>query len=190
MRPPAQNEPQDDRTMTLEAFADTIIPGEKRWPGDRAVAGAAPGGGAVAAGAIELLEWDATGISGGLGDFARALNEHALAYAAQHGIALEEDVPPFVALDHAGRTALVALLTAPGHPEKDLWVSLALFSNMAYDSAAHLSTADALAAGHPGLTAMGVTRPGADGLWRFPAYSYGRPLADLHPDTTPSGSPA
>ncbi|WP_372974782.1 DUF5987 family protein [Microbispora sp. GKU 823] len=27
-------------------------------------------------------------------------------------------------------------------------------------------------------------------MWRFPAFSYGRPLARLHPDTTPSGSPA
>ncbi|MFD0887667.1 DUF5987 family protein, partial [Streptosporangium algeriense] len=30
--------------MTLEAFADTIVPGEKRSPGDEAVAGAAEGG--------------------------------------------------------------------------------------------------------------------------------------------------
>ncbi|MET8067907.1 DUF5987 family protein, partial [Micromonospora sp. NPDC005313] len=36
--------------MTLEAFADTIIPGERRHATDRAVAGAADGGGAVASG--------------------------------------------------------------------------------------------------------------------------------------------
>ncbi|MEZ0075128.1 DUF5987 family protein [Planotetraspora sp. GP83] len=188
MRAPSPQ--QQARTMTLEAFADTIIPGEKRYPEDRAVAGAAPGGGAVAAGAIELLEWDATGLTGGLDDFARALDAHALAYAAQHGLALDESVPPFVALPFEHRGALVGVLTAPGHPEKELWISLSLFSNMAYDSAAHMHTRDAIAAGHPGLTAMGITTPDPDGLWRFPAYTYGRALADLHPDTTPSGSPA
>jgi hypothetical protein len=176
--------------MTLEAFADTIIPGEKRSPDDRAVAGAATGGGAVAAGAIELLEWDATGITAGLDDFARALNDHARAYAAERELVLDEDVPPFVALDFDHRTALVRILTAPGHPEKELWISLALFSNMAFDSAAHMSTVDAIAGEHPGLSALGLERPDADGLWRFPEYSYRRKLADLHPDTTPSGSPA
>lgn len=41
------------RTMTLEAFADTIVPGEKRSPDDQAIAGAVTGGGAVVAGAVE-----------------------------------------------------------------------------------------------------------------------------------------
>ncbi|WP_433496281.1 DUF5987 family protein [Sphaerimonospora sp. CA-214678] len=178
------------KTMTLEAFADTIVPGEKRFPGDRAVAGVAPGGGAVAAGALELLEWDATGVTGGLDDYVRLLNDHARSYAGEHGLDLDASVPPFVALSFEHRTALVARLVAPEHPEKEFWVLLTLFSNMAFDSAAHLPTAEAIAAGHPGLTAMGITRPGADGLWRFPAFSYGRPLARTHPDTTPSGSPA
>lgn len=81
-------------------------------------------------------------------------------------------------------------LTKPGHPEKEGWVSLALFCNMAYDTAPHRHTAEALAAGHPGLLALGYRLPDADGLWRFPKFSYGRKLAELHPDTTPSGSPA
>ncbi|MEV4378441.1 DUF5987 family protein [Streptosporangium sp. NPDC049644] len=178
------------RTMTLEAFADTILPGEKRSPDDRAVAGATTGGGAVAAGAIRLLEWDATGITAGLDDFARAMNDHACAYAVEHGLVVGDEVPPFVALDFGHRTALVQTLTAPEHPEKELWISLALFSYMAFDSAAHMSTSDAIAAGHPGLMTLGFEKPGADGLWRFPEYSYGRRLADSHPDTTPSGSPA
>jgi hypothetical protein len=59
---------------------------------------------------------------------------------------------------------------------------------MAFDTAAHMHTLDAIAAGHPGLAAMGITRPDADGLWRFSNYSYGRALADLHPNTTSSGS--
>ncbi|WP_043617854.1 DUF5987 family protein [Nonomuraea candida] len=185
---PQTPDDHEHRTATLEAFADTIIPGEKRSAGDRAVAGVGQGGGAVQAGAIELLEWDATGLTGGLGDFARALDGHATAYAAEHGIVLDGDVPAFVSLSYDDRAALVRWLTAPGHPEKALWVSLALFCNMAYDSAAHMSTADALAAGHPGLTAMGLSLPDADGLWRFRAWSYGRPLADIHPDTLPNGS--
>ncbi|HLU70711.1 MAG TPA: DUF5987 family protein [Nonomuraea sp.] len=182
--------PDETRTATLEAFADTIVPGARRHPGDRAVAGASPTGGAVAAGAIELIEWDATGISEDLTGYARSLDEHARAFAAQRGLTLDGDAPAFVALPFEERTALVRALTAPGHPEKSLWVLLALFCYMAYDSAAHLNTADALAAGHPGLTAMGVTPPGPDGLWRYSAWSYGRPLARLHPHTTASGSPA
>jgi enediyne biosynthesis protein E8 len=181
---------REARTATLEAFADTIVPGEKRWPGDRAVAGAAPGGGAVACGAIELLETPATGITEGLDPLASALNDHARTYAAEHGAELDDSVPPFVALSHPDRTALVRSLVAPGHPEKEGWVSLALFCNMAFDTGAHMHTTDAIAAGHPGLVAMGFTKPDSDGLWRFPSFSYGRALAERHPNTTPSGSPA
>ncbi|MEV5573192.1 DUF5987 family protein [Spirillospora sp. NPDC052269] len=179
-----------EATMTLEAFADTIVPGEKRFPEDRAVAGAADGPGAVAAGALELLDWSATGVTPMLGDLVTRLGEHAEAYAAEEGLAPDPSVPPFVALTHLQRTALVRRLLAPGHPEKEFWVLLTLFCNMAYDSAAHRETADAMADGHPGLLAMGFAQPDPDGLWRFPRYSYGRPLARLHPATTPSGSPA
>lgn len=178
------------RTMTLEAFADTIVPGEKRSPDDRAVAGASTGGGAVAAGAIELLETPATGISTALDDYAEALNKHAQEYAAARGVPLDGAVPPFVALPFDDRTALVQELTDPQHREKELWVLLALFSNMAFDTAAHMNTTDAIEAGHPGLLGMGFFRPDGDGLWRFPEFSYGRQLAEPHPDTTASGSPA
>jgi hypothetical protein len=174
--------------MTLEAYADTIVPGEKRWPGDRAVAGAAPGGGAVAAGAIELFRTPAGGIEKQLAMYATLLNGHASAYAGAHGRTLDGAVPPFVALDFADRTALVASLLTPGHPEKDGWVLLTMFSNMAWDTGAHMSTVDAIAAGHPGLKAMGFTDPDPDGLWRFPDYSYGRQLARVHPDTAENGS--
>ncbi|MEV4555574.1 DUF5987 family protein [Kitasatospora sp. NPDC049285] len=176
--------------MTLEAFADTIVPGEKRSPEDRAVAGVAPGGGAVEAGAVALLETPATGVSDALDNYTEALNGHALAYADEHGLTLDQDVPPFVALEFDDRTALVRSLVAPEHPEKELWVLLTLFSNMAFDTGAHIHTSEAMANGHPGLAAMGFSQPDTDGLWRFPAFSYGRQLADLHPDTTPTGSPA
>lgn len=177
-------------TMTLEAYADTIIPGAKRGPGDRAIAGVATGGGAVQAGALELLQWDATGIHDGLEDLARRVNAHAEAYAAEQALRLDPTVPPFVALAYEHRASLIQRLTTPGHPEKEFWVLLALFCNMAFDSAAHLHTAQALADGHPGLVAMGIPSPDADGLWRFEDFGYGRALADPHPDTTPTGSPA
>lgn len=176
------------RTLTLEAFADTIVPGEKRSPDDRAIAGVAAGGGAVAAGALEVLEMDATGVTAGLAFLAPMLNTHAQAYAAEHGVELDDSVPAFVSLAYEHRAALVDQLTRPGHPERDGWVLLALFSNMAYDCAPHLNTGAALAAGHPGLTAMGFAKPDTDGLWRFADYSYGRKLAELHPDTNETGS--
>nr|WP_202507054.1 DUF5987 family protein [Amycolatopsis rubida] len=176
--------------MTLEAYADTIVPGEKRFPQDRAIAGAAPGPGAVAAGALELLNFDATGITAGLPFLVRSVNDHAKAYASEAELEPDSGLPPFVALPYEHRRELVRRLTAPGHPEKDGWVSLALFCNMAYDSAAHRHTAEAVRDGHPGLLALGYRPPDADGAWRFPKYGYGRELAEIHPDTTAMGSPS
>jgi enediyne biosynthesis protein E8 len=178
------------RTMTLEAFADTFVPGEKRYAGDRAIAGAAPGPGAVAAGAIELLETPATGVAEGLDGAVATLNAHAAAWAAARRLELDPALPPFPALEYADRRGLLTELTAPGHPEKDIWILVALFCFMAFDTAAHMHTADAIATGHPGLALMGFAKPGDDGLWRFGDYSYGRQLARVHPDTTPIGNPA
>jgi enediyne biosynthesis protein E8 len=177
-------------TITLEAFADTFVPGEKRGPDDIAVAGAAPGPGAVAAGALELLETPATGISEGLADLADELNKHASEYAAANGLSSDPAVPPFAALDFAHRSELIATLTAPEHPEKEFWILTALFCFMAFDTAAHTDTVGAMANGHPGLTSMGFAKPDPDGLWRFPDFSYGRQLARVHPRTTSSGDPA
>ncbi|HEY2063530.1 MAG TPA: DUF5987 family protein [Amycolatopsis sp.] len=184
------NGEEEVKVATLEAYADTIIPGEKRFPGDRAVAGVSPGPGAVAAGALDLVGYEATGITAGLPYLVQSLNDHAKSYAGECGLELDGDVPPFVALPYEHRRALVQRLTGTGHPEKEGWVSLALFCNMAFDSAAHLHTADAIRDGHPGLLALGYRAPDPDGLWRFPKFSYGRKLAELHPGTTPSGSPA
>ncbi|WP_047868706.1 DUF5987 family protein [Nocardiopsis sp. RV163] len=177
-------------TRTLEAFADTILPGSKRAPDDTAVAGRSHDAGAVEAGALKLLRDPATGLASGLGEFAQLLNAHAEQHAERTGTAPEGDGPPFAQLPFEERTALVRALTAPGHPEKEFWVMLALFCNMAYDSAAHTSTPEAIASGHPGLRAMGFAAPDPDGLLRFREYSYGRPTARLHPNTTSSGSPA
>lgn len=178
------------KTITLEAFADCIVPGEKRSPEDRAIAGVSTGGGAVQAGALEMLHHSATGITAGLEALVGMLNGHATAYAAEKGIDLDGEVPPFVSLEFDDRCAIIRTLTTPGHPEKDGWVLLSLFCNMAFDSAAHMSTHDAIAQGHPGLLTIGFELPQDDGLWRFADFSYGRQLAKPHPDTTPSGSPA
>ncbi|TDC42957.1 DUF5987 family protein [Micromonospora sp. KC213] len=176
--------------MTLEAYADTILPGEKRDPDDRAVAGVSTGGGAVASGALDVLRTEEGGMGPALDTLADLLNDHATRYAGEHGLTLDPAVPPFVALAYDHRVALVGQLVAADHPEREAWVSVAMFSTIAFDAAAHLHTVDALAAGHPGLTTMGYRGPDADGLWRFPSFSYGRVLARPHPDTTPSGSPA
>ncbi|MGX7828609.1 DUF5987 family protein [Actinokineospora sp. 24-640] len=177
-------------TLTLEAYADTIVPGEKRSPDDRAIAGIVEGPGAVAAGAIEVLHHSAPGIEAGLPSLVAMLNQHAVNYAAELGLALDTDVPAFVALDYQHRYALVGRLTTPGHPEKAGWVLLALFCNMAFDSAPHKHTADAIAEGHPLLVTLNFAKPNDDGLWRFSEFGYGLELAKTHPNTTPSGSPA
>jgi hypothetical protein len=60
--------------MTLEAFADVIVPGEKRGPDDRAIAGTAAGGGAAAAGVLAVLESPEGGLAEALPDFAAGLD--------------------------------------------------------------------------------------------------------------------
>ena len=182
MQPDSSDE-ERIKILTLEAFADTIIPGEKRSPDDRAIAGVSEGGGAVAAGAIELLHTSASGVEPALPYLATALNGHAEAYAAEKGRQLDPDVPAFVALSYEDRAEIILKLTAPGHPERDGWVLLSQFCNMSFDIACHLDTVEALDAGHPGLLALGLSKPDADGLWRFPDYSYGIELAKRHPDT-------
>lgn len=178
-----------DQTATIEAYADTIVPGAKRFPGDRAIAGVVDDPGAVEAGALEVLADPASGVAAGLAPLSAALNAHASAYAERTGRTLEEGVPAFVALDYDDRAALISELTAPGHPERDGWILLAMFSNMAFDIAPHKHTGEALAEGHPGLAAIGFAMPDSDGLWRFADYGYGRELAKRHPNTTESGSP-
>jgi hypothetical protein len=188
--PPETTELNVSEVLTLEAFADTIIPGERRHPADRAVAGAADGGGAVASGAIDLMVSEEGGIGGLLPTLVVGLNDHARAYADRHDRKLDDTVPAFVALDFDDRTVLAGELMAPGCEEQDIWVPLAMFSVMAWDTGASVHTSEALAAGHPGLLTMGFTPPDPDGLWRFPDYSYRKVLATPHPHTTPSGDPA
>lgn len=176
--------------QTLEAFADTLIPGQRRGPGDLAVAGAVSGPGAVQAGVVDVLTSPALPLAPLLPEMAALLDARAVAYAATHLILLPPTSPPFVGLSFAHRTDLVGGLFGSGDVDRQIWQVLSLVVGLAFDTAAHLDTRAALAADHPGLTWLRFPAPNADGLWRFPQFSYGRALADLHPATTASGSPA
>lgn len=177
-------------TATFEAFADTIVPGAKRSAGDKAIAGAASGPGAVQAGAMALFTMPALGIAGLLPATAVLLNGHAVVYAARHLILLPWDRPAFVGLPFAHRTALVRQLTSPDALDRLLWVAMAFLAGLVFDSAAHQDTATAVRAVHPGLAWLGFPTPNPDGLWRFSEFSYRRQLARPHPATTATGNPA
>ncbi|QPP10343.1 regulator [Streptomyces bathyalis] len=179
-----------DTVATLEAFADTMVPGEKRHRHDRAVAGAAPGPGAVHAGAVTLLQLPELGVGVLLPELAALLNTEATAWALARGHVLLPSQPPFVALDFEDRTHLAGKLLSSAGLHQKVYVLLALFSAAAFDTAAHLHTTDALDKRHPGLTWLRFPAPGTDGFWRYPTYSYGKRLAHEHPHTTAGGHPA
>ncbi|WP_233289296.1 DUF5987 family protein [Kitasatospora sp. MBT63] len=176
--------------QTLEAFADTLIPGERRHPGDLPIAGAVTGPGAVQAGAVDVLTSPELPLAPLLPAIGALLDTRAAAYALTHLLLLPPTSPAFVGLPFKHRTALVGGLFDPGDLDRQIWQVLSLMVGLAFDTAAHLDTRQALAGRHPGLAWLGFPAPDADGLWRFPQYSYGRALADLHPATTASGSPA
>ncbi|MFE0513298.1 DUF5987 family protein [Streptomyces sp. NPDC058964] len=177
-------------TQTLEAFADTLIPGQRRFPGDVAVAGAVAGPGAVQAGAVGLLHSPELPVAPLLPAIAALLDARAVAYAALRLIWLPPTLPPFVGLPFSDRTALVGGLFDPDDPDRPIWQVLSLLVGLAFDTAGQQDTVEALGQGHPGLTWLHFPEPDPDGMWRFPDFSYGRQLAALHPNTTASGSPA
>ena len=186
---PAGADPDLVRT-TFEAWADTIVPGEKRHAGDRAVAGACRGPGAVQAGVWDLVNEPDVGLAPVLPAFMAALDAAAETYALTRGVRPDPTVPPFVALPFADRTALALQLLDPRRPDQLLWYALAAMAMLAFHTAAQLDTAAALRAGHPGLTWIQFPEPDVDGLWRFPDFSYRRVLAREHPATTGTGNPA
>jgi len=180
----------DPETLTIEAVADTLIPGAKRFDGDVAIAGVSHGAGAVQAGAIDFIRFRGTGVGAALPAFAAAVNAEAVGYAAEHGIAPDPTVPPFVGFAYTDRKAMLdGLLNVGGGEEQLFWFALAGLVFLAYHTAGYLDTAEAVRQGHPGLKAIGFPKPDRDGLWRFPKFSYRRKLADLHPHTTESGNP-
>ncbi|MER5409313.1 DUF5987 family protein [Streptomyces sp. NPDC002769] len=177
-------------TQTLEAFADTLIPGARRFPGDVVVAGVVTGPGAVQAGAVGLLASPELPVAPLLPAIAALLDARAVAYAALRLIWLPPTRPPFVGLSFSDRTALVGGLFDPDDLDRPIWQVMSLLVGLAFDTAGQQDTVEALGQGHPGLAWLRFPEPDPDGLWRFPDFSYGRPLADLHPNTTASGSPA
>lgn len=179
----------DAVTTTMEAFADTLIPGEKRYDGDYAVAGVARGPGAVQAGAVDLMWFPQAAIGPAVPGFAAGLNAEASVYAVAHQIALDPTLPAFVALDFRNRTLVCLGLLDPKGQGYLAWWALAAMPFIAFHTAGHLHTADAVRRGHPGLRAIGFPHPDRDGLWRFPHFSYRRRLARSHPRTTAKGSP-
>jgi hypothetical protein len=187
--PSAFGQGMDHPTQTLEAYADTLIPGEKRFPADRAIAGVVSGAGAVQAGAIEMMNFAPVGLQPALAGLALSINLHALLYAVIHKIVLDLTVPPFVGLDFASRTALVVQLLDAEGPEQPAFYGLAAVSFVAYNTAGYLPTVVAIRDGHPGLAAIGFPPPNPDGLWRFPEFSYRRVLAKAHPNSE-GGNPA
>jgi len=180
--------PASDRA-TLEAFSDTIVPGERRFRGDRVVAGATEGPGAVQAGAWRLLNDPAVGIGPTLPALAAGLNAEAVTQAARAGLVPDPTVPAFVALPFAQRTALAVRLLDGTGPDQVVWYALAAIAMLAFHTAAHLDTAEAVRRGHPGLAWLRFPAPDADGLWRYEHFSYRRELARRHPRTTRTGSP-
>jgi hypothetical protein len=183
----------DPTVSTLEAFADTLIPGEKRTAADRAIAGVVDGPGAVQAGAIALLRLPAAQVANYLPAVAALLNAEAASYAVSHARLLDATVPPFVALSFPDRTALCGQLLASGQTVGQLQQAVALFALLvfvAFHCAGHRHTAEAVTAGHPGLAWLRFPAPDPDGLYRYPQFSYRQVLAESHPGTTASGSPA
>ena len=179
----------DAVTTTLEAFADTLIPGAKRYDGDYAVAGVARGPGAVHAGAVDLMWFPQAAIGPALPTLAGYLDTRASTYAVQHARTLDPTLPPFVALSFGDRTGLLLELLDPSAQDYLVWWALAAMPFLAFHTAGHLHTADAVRRGHPGLRWIGFPAPDRDGLWRFPHFSYRRRLARSHPHTTRNGNP-
>ena len=180
----------DAQTLTLEAWSDTMVPGEKRSAGDRAIAGAATGPGAVQAGAVDMMRFGPVGLAPAVPALAAGLDAEAVRYAATHAVLLDPTVPPFVGLPFEHRTGLALELLDTDRPDQLVWYGLAGIAMLAFHTAGHLSTPDAVRSGHPGLAWLDFPQPDADGLWRYPVFSYGRTLADVHPATTASGQPA
>lgn len=185
----------DPETLTLEAFADTLIPGAKRFDGDVAIAGVAHGPGAVQAGALDFMRFPPTGVGAALPAFAALVDAAAVAYAAEHGRVPDPTVPPFVGLRYPDRKAMLdgllnhASVDQNSGEETLIWFALAGLVCLGYYTAGNLDTAEAVRHGHPGLKAIGFPMPDRDGLWRFPRFSYSRRLARSHPDTTETGQP-
>ena len=187
----AQTLPDDPVTVaTLEAFADTLIPGAKRSPADRAIAGVVERGGRGAGGRARPHELSAGRLCSRRCPRSPRPSTRARPRTRRRTlILLDPTVPPLVALDFVDRTALLVEILDATTPDQLAFYALAAIPFLAYHTAGHLPTAEAIRDGHPGLVAIGFPPPQADGLWRFPEFSYRLALAPRHPRSK-RGSPA
>ena len=176
-------------TLTLEAFADTLIPGQKRFPADRAIAGVVKGAGAVQGGALRMMNFPPLGVQAALPGLAFTLNLYAFAYAVSHKIKLDLTAPPFVELDFASRTALLLNIFAGSGQDRAAFSALAALTFAAFNTAGYLPTAVAIQEGHPGLALIGFPAPNKNGVWRFPKFSYQRVLARPYPNSRRGNPP-
>jgi hypothetical protein len=189
--PSAFGRAMDDAGMvqTLEAFADTLIPGQKRFPADRAIAGVVKGAGAVQGGALRMMNFPPLGVQAALPGLAFTLNLYAFAYAVNHKITLDLTAPPFVELDFESRTALLLKIFEGTGQDRAAFSALAALTFAAFNTAGYLPTAVAIENGHPGLATIGFPAPNKNGVWRFSKFSYRRVLARPHPNSR-RGNPA
>lgn len=169
------------QTRSLEAYADTVVPGCRRHADDIAISGVSGTPGAVEAGALHVLLDPAVGIADEVGEMADLLDARA---QERYGLDVDSG---FVELDYQQRRHLVIALTTEAD-DRDLWFLLALFCYMAYDSAPHRPTIEAVGDPTSGLSAMGFNGPRPNGRWGFSPAGYGKTLARLHPHTDNTGS--
>ena len=179
-----------ETTSTLEAFADTVVPGNKRFPGDVAVAGVAAGPSAAAAGALDVLQMTAVGLAPVLPGIAMLLNGRAAGYAGAAAIALDPALPPYVALSYPDRYAVLASLVPPSPTYDRTFILMTTMVSWAFDDAAAQHTVDAIKSQHKGLLWTRFPLPSLNGVWRFSQFSYQLRLGRPHSATTSSGSPA
>ena len=130
------------------------------------------------------------GVSTVIPAVAAGMSARAVGFALERGIVLDPTVAPWVSLDFDQRTELAVVMLDGDDPDQALWEAIGALVFLAFHTAGHLHTADAVRAGHPGLAAIGFPQPDDDDLWRFPDHSYGRALARPHPGTTAGGHPA
>ena len=161
-----------------------MVPGEKRSPGDRAIAGAAAGPGAVQAGALELMRFGPVGLAPALPALAAGLNAQAVRYAATARAAARPDRAAVRGAAFEHRTALASSCWRGRSPTSSSGTAWPASRCSPSTPPATSSTADAVArrASRPRLDRLPAA--GRRRAVALPEFSYRRVLAEPHPRTT------